>query len=83
MPKQPKSTRPAFLAKAFAEPYNSLARSNVGSFLDAYIKKHDKYHEPRAMHTAFINYLGKKNEELKGIVATDIKLKDKTIQGMY
>ena len=83
MPRHPKSTRPPFLAKAFAEPYASLARSNVGSFLDAYLKKHEKYHEPRAMLPAFLHYLGRKREELKDLAASDIDLKDKTTRGMY
>ena len=83
MPKQLKATRPPFLALKFAEPYSSLARINAGSFLDAYVKKHGMFHDSRSMLLAFLHYLGRKKEELKNLVASDINLKDNTTKGMY
>ena len=83
MPKKPQHARPPFLNKAFAEPYSSLARVNVGSFLNKYQKEHGKIDNPRSILPAFLQYLSKKNAELKDLKERDINTQDLTTRGIY
>ena len=83
MPKQPKKNRPPFLQKEFGEPYASLTRVNVGSFLNKYKKEHGQIHETRTMLPQFLQYLGQKKSELKDLTASQINTKDKTTKGIY
>ena len=78
-----KTKRPALLRKSFKDPYSSLARSNVGSFLDWYLKKYKAYDGPRKMLPAFIQYLSSKQPELAGFIGDDINTKDATTKGFY
>ena len=83
MPKKPAKNRPPFLQKEFGEPYASLTRVNVGSFLNTYKKKHGQIHETRTMLPLFLQYLSQKRSELKDLRAGDINTKDKTTKGIY
>jgi len=78
-----KKTIPTFLTKPFAKPYRSLTRSNVGSFLDAFIKKHGGLHEPRNMLPHFLQYLGQHREELSDLQSFEIRTNDATTRGIY
>ena len=83
MPKKQEYVRPPFLMKAFAEPYSSLARCNVGSFLTKYQKDNGKIDNPRSILPAFLQYLSKKNPELKDLKERDINTQDLTTRGIY
>ena len=78
-----KNNRPAILKKPFKDPYAALARSNVGSFLDAYSQKHKAYGTPRKMLPDFVKFLSKKNPELAGFKESVFNTEDATTKGFY
>ena len=83
MTKKYVKSRPAFLQKEYKEPYKSLVRCNVGSFLDKYKQEHGQLGEPRAMLNHFFQFLGKQKTEFKDLKASEINTKDVTTKAIY
>ena len=73
MPKKATNARPAVLQQPMTTDLRSFARTNVGSFLNAYMMRNGKLMGPTQMLPAFIKFLGRIRSEFKDIPQRDIK----------
>ena len=75
--------RPSWLNEPIKQPHSHLAKTNVGSFLDAQQNKGKGSKSALDLLPGFFQYLGRKNPDFASVKREDISTSDKTTATIY